>query len=126
MSVTGRPWASRRDEDDLVAPVPASAGVARRLIGLIWVVYLLEPLVTAWRTTGADRVAGVGLLALFVRAGLATSNGEARRHVQGGAVRINDAAVSDDKRVIGSGDVNAEGVIKLSLGKKKHVLVKPV
>jgi tyrosyl-tRNA synthetase len=70
--------------------------------------------------------AGVGLLALFVRAGLATSNGEARRHVQGGAVRINDAAVSDDKRVIGSGDVNAEGVIKLSLGKKKHVLVKPV
>lgn len=66
MSVTGRPWASRRDEDDLVAPVPASAGVARRLIGLIWVVYLLEPLVTAWRTTGADRVAGVGLLVMFV------------------------------------------------------------
>jgi tyrosyl-tRNA synthetase len=70
--------------------------------------------------------AGVGVLALFVKAGLAASNGEARRHVQGGAVRINDAVVSDEKRVIGSGDVNADGVIKLSLGKKKHVLVKPI
>jgi tyrosyl-tRNA synthetase len=70
--------------------------------------------------------AGIGLLALFVKAGLAASNGEARRHVQGGAVRVNDAVVSDEKRVIGSGDVNADGVVKLSLGKKKHVLVKPV
>jgi tyrosyl-tRNA synthetase len=74
----------------------------------------------------AEIEAGIGLLALFVKAGLAASNGEARRHVQGGAVRINDTAVSDEKRVIGSGDVNADGVIKLSLGKKKHVLVKPV
>ena len=70
--------------------------------------------------------ASVGLLALFVRAGLAASNGEARRHVQGGAVRINDTGVSDEKRLVGSGDVDANGVIKLSLGKKKHVLVKPV
>ena len=74
----------------------------------------------------ADIETGVGVLALFVRAGLAASNGEARRHVQGGAVRVNDSGVSDDKRLIGSGDVNADGVIKLSLGKKKHVLVKPV
>ncbi|MDO6963155.1 tyrosine--tRNA ligase [Rhizobium alvei] len=70
--------------------------------------------------------AGIGLLALFVKAGLAASNGEARRHVQGGAVRINDVAVSDEKTVIGSGEVKDGGVIKLSLGKKKHVLVKPV
>lgn len=68
--------------------------------------------------------AGIGLLALFVKAGLAASNGEARRHVQGGAVRINDQPVSDEKRVIGSGDLTADQVIKLSLGKKKHVLVK--
>jgi tyrosyl-tRNA synthetase len=70
--------------------------------------------------------AGIGVLALFVRAGLAASNGEARRHVQGGAVRINDQPVSDDKRIVGSGDVTADGVVKLSLGKKKHVLVRPV
>jgi len=69
--------------------------------------------------------AGIGLLSLIVKAGLATSNGEARRHVQGGAVRINDAAVSDERRLIGTADVSADGVIKLSLGKKKHILVRP-
>ena len=65
-------------------------------------------------------------MARFGRAGLAGSNGEGRRHVQGGAVRVNDAAVSDEKRVIGSADVAGAGVVKLSLGRKKHVLVRPV
>ncbi|MCM2458774.1 tyrosine--tRNA ligase [Rhizobium sp. CG4] len=69
--------------------------------------------------------AGLGLLSLIVRAGLATSNGEARRHIQGGAVRINDNAVSDERQIIGTGDVTADNVIKLSLGKKKHILVRP-
>ncbi|MBW9115003.1 tyrosine--tRNA ligase [Rhizobium cauense] len=67
---------------------------------------------------------GIGLLSLIVRAGLAASNGEARRHVQGGAVRINDEAVSDERKVIGSGEITADGVIKLSLGKKKHILIR--
>jgi len=69
--------------------------------------------------------AGIGLLSLIVKAGLAASNGEARRHVQGGAVRINDIAISDERRVIGTADVSADGVLKLSLGKKKHILVRP-
>ncbi|MFS2154443.1 tyrosine--tRNA ligase [Rhizobium sp. Rhizsp42] len=73
----------------------------------------------------AELEAGIGLLALIVRAGLATSNGEARRHVQGGAVRINDQAVSDERKLIGGGEVTADGVIKLSLGKKKHILIRP-
>ncbi|MBO9124430.1 MULTISPECIES: tyrosine--tRNA ligase [unclassified Rhizobium] len=73
----------------------------------------------------AELDAGIGLLALIVRAGLATSNGEARRHVQGGAVRINDQAVSDERKLIGGGEVTADGVIKLSLGKKKHILIRP-
>ncbi len=72
-----------------------------------------------------DLEAGIGLLSLIVRAGLAASNGEARRHVQGGAVRINDESVSDERKLIGSGEVTADGVIKLSLGKKKHILVRP-
>jgi tyrosyl-tRNA synthetase len=67
---------------------------------------------------------GTGLLALLVKAGLASTNSEARRHVQGGAVRVNDVAVRDEKRAIALADV-ADGVIKLSVGKKKHVLVKP-
>ncbi|MBY5386314.1 tyrosine--tRNA ligase [Rhizobium leguminosarum] len=67
---------------------------------------------------------GIGLLSLIVRAGLASSNGEARRHIQGGAVRINDEAVSDERKMIGSGEITADGVIKLSLGKKKHILIR--
>ncbi|MDN5928943.1 MAG: tyrosine--tRNA ligase [Hyphomicrobiales bacterium] len=68
---------------------------------------------------------GIGILSLFVTAGLAASNGEARRHVQGGAVRLNDQAVSDDRRAVTEADMTPEGVVKLSLGKKKHVLVRP-
>ena len=70
--------------------------------------------------------AGLGLLSLLVSAGLAGSNGEARRHVQGGAVRINDQPVSDERRIVGPADVTGDDdVIKLSVGKKKHVLVRP-
>jgi len=73
----------------------------------------------------AELDAGIGLLTLIVRAGLAQSNGEARRHVQGGAVRLNDQPVSDERRVVTSADIGADGVAKLSLGKKKHILVRP-
>jgi tyrosyl-tRNA synthetase len=58
--------------------------------------------------------------------GLAASNGEARRHIQGGAVRLNDQSVSDDRRLVTLEDLGPEQVVKLSLGKKKHVLVRPV
>jgi tyrosyl-tRNA synthetase len=74
----------------------------------------------------AEIEAGIGILSLFVKAGLAASNGEARRHIQGGAVRVNDVAVTDDRRTISASDLSSEGVIKLSLGKKKHVLVRAV
>lgn len=74
---------------------------------------------------GDELKAGIGLLSLVVRAGLAASNGEARRHVQGGAVRINDQSVNDERRAVSTADLTPEGVIKLSLGKKKHILVRP-
>jgi tyrosyl-tRNA synthetase len=67
---------------------------------------------------------GIGILSLFVTAGLAASNGEARRHVQGGAVKVNDQAVSDDRLLLTAAHVADNGAIKLSLGKKKHVLVR--
>ncbi|MFN0217795.1 MAG: tyrosine--tRNA ligase [Hyphomicrobium sp.] len=73
----------------------------------------------------SELAAGVGVLAAFVKAGLVASNGEARRQIQGGGLRVNDAAVADDKAKISSADLS-EGVVKLSLGKKKHVLLKPV
>ncbi|MBX8811945.1 tyrosine--tRNA ligase [Pseudochrobactrum algeriensis] len=72
-----------------------------------------------------ELTAGLGIQALLVKAGLASSNGEARRHIQGGAVRINDVAVQDERAGITAGDVTEDGIIKLSLGKKKHILVRP-
>lgn len=74
----------------------------------------------------ADLAAGIGVLAAFVTAGLSASNGEARRNIAGGALKINDVSVTDDKRVLGTADLTDEGVIKLSMGKKKHVLLKPL
>ncbi|WP_281039933.1 S4 domain-containing protein, partial [Mesorhizobium sp. M7A.F.Ca.US.007.01.1.1] len=79
-------------------------------------------------TVEVDRTAletGVGILSLLVTAGLAASNGEARRHVQGGAVRLNDEPVSDERRLVTPQDLSPENVVKLSLGKKKHILVRP-
>jgi tyrosyl-tRNA synthetase len=74
----------------------------------------------------ADLAAGIGVLTAFVQAGLVKSNGEARRQIQGGGLKVNDKLVSDEKAQIGVGDLLTEGAVKLSLGKKKHVLLKPV
>ena len=75
-------------------------------------------------TLELDLDAGTGLLAACVAAGFASSNGEARRSIQGGAIRINDQAVTDEKLTL-TRALLTDGVIKLSMGKKKHVLVKP-
>jgi tyrosyl-tRNA synthetase len=69
--------------------------------------------------------AGLGVLSAFVRAGLAASNGEARRQIKGGGLRVNDLAVTDEKMVLKASAMTPQGVIKLSLGKKRHVLLKP-
>ena len=74
----------------------------------------------------ADLEAGVGVLTAFVQAGLAASNGDARRSAQGGGLKVNDRAVTDPKEVLTLQSLNDDGVIKLSLGKKKHILLKPV
>jgi len=69
--------------------------------------------------------AGVGVLSAFVKAGLVASNGEARRQIKGGGLRVNDAAVTDEKMTLSGNNLTPEGVIKLSFGKKRHVLLKP-
>ncbi|RIK96952.1 MAG: tyrosine--tRNA ligase [Proteobacteria bacterium] len=73
----------------------------------------------------AELEAGIGVPVLFVRAGLAASNGEARRQIKGGGLRVNDVPVTDEKMAVTAGHLTAEGVIKLSAGKKRHVLVRP-
>lgn len=72
----------------------------------------------------AELAAGIPAFALFVKAGLAASNGEARRLIQGGGGKVNDAAIKDPAEVIGNAALK-DGVVKLTAGKKRHVLVKP-
>ncbi len=69
---------------------------------------------------------GLGILTALVKAGLASSNGEARRHIKGGAVRLNDQIVKDERLTLMLEHLNEQQVVKLSIGKKKHMLIKPV
>jgi tyrosyl-tRNA synthetase len=69
--------------------------------------------------------AGFGVLNAFVAAGLAASNGEVRRAIANNAIAVNDKRITSDKHLIGENDLTPEGVIKLSLGKKRHVLLRP-
>jgi tyrosyl-tRNA synthetase len=73
----------------------------------------------------ADLQAGVGLLGVFVQAGLVASTGEARRQIKGGGLRVNDMAVTDERSTVSLADVAEGGAIKLSLGRKRHVLLRP-
>jgi tyrosyl-tRNA synthetase len=66
-----------------------------------------------------------GILNLAVLAGLAASNSEARKLIANNGLKLNDAPVSDPKLTVDSAALNGDGVLKLSSGKKKHVLVKP-
>jgi tyrosyl-tRNA synthetase len=73
----------------------------------------------------ADLQAGLGALTAFVRAGLVTSTGEARRQIKGGGLRVNDTVLTDERATLGTDDI-VQGVIKLSLGRKRHVLLRPM
>ena len=74
----------------------------------------------------AELGGGLGVLAAFVKAGLVASNGEARRQIKNGGLRVNDDAVTDEKMMLTPAHLTPQGVIMLSLGKKRHVLLKPV
>ena len=66
----------------------------------------------------------IGVLQACVSVGFVKSNGEAKRAIANGAIRLNDIQVKDEKAMISASDLNAEGVAKLSSGKKNHVLIK--
>jgi tyrosyl-tRNA synthetase len=74
----------------------------------------------------SELAAGAGVLNVFVKAGLVASNGEARRQIKAGGLRVNDNAVTDERMALTPDLLTPEGVIKLSFGRKKHVLLKPV
>jgi tyrosyl-tRNA synthetase len=74
----------------------------------------------------AELEKGLGILTANVQAGFVSSTSEARRQIKGGGLKVNDAVVSDEKMMLTPRDLTPEGVIKLSLGRKRHVLLKPV
>ena len=71
----------------------------------------------------AEIETGIGVLSAFVKAGLVASTGEARRQIKGGGLKVNGETVTDERASIGPRDVNL-GAVKLSLGRKRHVLLK--
>lgn len=73
----------------------------------------------------AEFNSGLGVLTAFVSAGLVPSTGEARRQIKAGGLRVNDVQVTDERATLSAADL-ADGAIKLSFGKKKHVLLRPV
>ena len=73
-----------------------------------------------------DLNSGIGILNAFVKAGLVASNGEARRQIKSGGLRLNDVTVTDEKMLLTADSLTSEGVVKLSMGRKKHVLLRPV
>ncbi|MEE2969628.1 MAG: tyrosine--tRNA ligase [Pseudomonadota bacterium] len=74
----------------------------------------------------ADLESGIPAFELLQNAGLVASKGEARRLIRGGGARVNDVAFSEETQPVTTADVSEDGVIKLSAGKKKHVLVQPI
>jgi len=72
----------------------------------------------------AELADGIAAFALFARAGLANSNGEARRLIRGGGARLNDQKIVDENANVSASDADGDGVIKLSAGKKRHVLIR--
>ena len=73
-----------------------------------------------------DLESGIGILTANVHVGFVSSTSEARRQVKGGGLKVNDRVVTDERMLLTPRNLTPEGVIKLSLGKKKHVLLKPV
>jgi tyrosyl-tRNA synthetase len=74
----------------------------------------------------ADLEKGLGVLHASLLAGFVNSTGEARRQIKGGGLKVNDEPVADERRLLTPADLSRDGVIKLSLGKKRHALIRPV
>src|SRR4051794_14512691 len=88
---------------------------------------ILAPTLPAVEVARSELEEGISVLAAFsAKAGLVSSNMEARRQIRGGGLKVNDVTVLDEKMVLTLRELTPEGVIKLSFGKKRHVLLQPV
>ncbi len=69
-----------------------------------------------------DEDGNIGILTLLVKAGLASSNGEARRNVQQGGVSVDGEKVTEPKFIINKDNITEDGIV-LKRGKKKFMKI---
>ena len=67
---------------------------------------------------------GIGILDLVLQTKLANSKSEVRRMIKNNGLKINNEIISDDKKIINKNNFDIENKIKISHGKKQHVVVK--
>ena len=72
----------------------------------------------------AELEAGLPAYAVFSRTGLTSTNGEARRLIRGGGGRLNEERITDENMAVSVGHLGPDGAMKVSAGKKRHVLVR--
>jgi tyrosyl-tRNA synthetase len=70
-----------------------------------------------------SKLEGTGVLQASVLTGLALSNGEGRRHIKAGALKINGVKVTDHEYTLSQNDFK-DGSVKISIGKKRHAILK--
>jgi tyrosyl-tRNA synthetase len=115
----------------------AAAATARGVFGSTNITipaFTLHATAVVGGATGLPQVAvprdelerGVPAFELFRRVGLAVSNGEARRLIRGGGARINDKPLENETFLVRLVDWTRDDTLKLSAGRKRHVLVSPV
>lgn len=73
----------------------------------------------------SDLEAGIAVSDLYVTAGLGASKGEVRRLIKGGGAKLNDEKITDGEMSVSLDHLNDQGNIKLSAGKKRHILIMP-
>ena len=71
-----------------------------------------------------DLEEGVWVIEAMRNLSLIKSNGEGRRLIANGGARVNDRVIKDPEKHLKTPDVSTEGIIKLSVGKKRHALLK--
>ena len=69
---------------------------------------------------------GLAAFDILHRAGLAATKSEARRLIKAGGARLNDTVIGGETQTVGTADLDPDGLIKLSAGKKRHALVRAV
>ena len=74
----------------------------------------------------SDLETGIPAFEILCKAGLASSRGEARRLIKGGGGRVNDVAFANEKQIVSMEDMTADGIIKLSSGRKRHKLIQAI